>query len=75
MLSLIAGYSAALDDKKGIKALGSGKGYLNAGIRWTIGERFAVDLNLRDLLINQNLDVRGGGGFGREIRVSYVEEF
>jgi len=71
-LGFIGEYSAGLNDRKG-SSLGKGRGYLNLGIRWTFAERLAIDLHLRDVIINQNNDARGGAGVGREIRISYVE--
>jgi len=72
-IALIAEYSAALDDRQ-VSSLGEGKGYLNLGVRWTFAERLALDLHLKDVIINQDTDLRGGGGVGREIRISYVEK-
>jgi len=72
-LAVIAEYSAALDDWKGDGSFGMGRGYLNAGLRWSFGERLAIDVNLRDLLNNQEELLRGGSQIGREIRISYVE--
>ena len=75
LVAVIAEYSAALDDWRGDAVAGEGRGYLNAGIRVTLGERLAVDLNLRDLLNNQQNALRGGQQIGREIRISYEEAF
>jgi hypothetical protein len=72
-LAVIAEYSAALDDWKGDGSFGMGRGYLNAGLRWSFGERLAIDLNLRDLLNNQEELLRGGSQIGREIRICYEE--
>lgn len=72
-IGIIAEYSAALDDRKGIDAFGTGKGYMHGAFRWNIGERLALDFILRDVLVNQDSKVRGGKSIGREIRISYVE--
>ncbi len=74
-LGIIAEYSLALDDRKFSEAFGRGKGYLNGGIRWSFGERFAIDLHLRDILVNQKDEIRSGNQIGREIRISYQEKF
>jgi len=72
-LALIVEYSAGLNDRKK-DSPGEGKGYLNLGVRWTFAERLAIDLHLRDMLINQETSsIRTGKNFGREIRISYVE--
>ncbi len=73
-ISLIAEYSPGFNDQKG-DSTGIGRGYLNFGIRWTFAERLAIDLHLRDILINQETStIRPGKNFGREIRISYVEQ-
>lgn len=74
-VGIILEYSLALNDSKVSEAFGRGRGYMNAGVRWSFGERFAIDLHLRDLLINQKGEVRTGEHIGREIRISYQELF
>ncbi len=66
-IGLIMEYSLALDDRKCISLCGD-RGYLNFCIRWTFAERLSIDLNLRDVLLNQD-----NPNLGREIRISYVE--
>jgi len=71
--AIITEYSAALNDNDNL-SIGKGKGYMNFGVRWTFAERLAIDLHLKDLLINQDdKNLRPGINFGREIRISYVE--
>jgi len=48
-------------------AVASGRGYLNAAIRWTVGGRLGLELDLRNLLENA-----GATGPDREVRVVYV---
>ena len=72
-IALVAEYSAGLDDKSEFN-LGEGKGYLNLGLRWTFAERMALDLHLKDIIGNQDAELRGGNRIGREIRISYVEK-
>lgn len=72
-LAVILEYSAAMNDNDNA-SIGQGKGYLNVGFRWTFAERLAIDIHLRDMLINQNnTTIQRGKNFGREIRISYVE--
>lgn len=72
-INIIIEYSAALNDFNRVESFGKGHGYLNSGFRWTIGERFAIDLHLRDIFNNQKDEIRNGSQVGREIRISYVE--
>ena len=53
--SLIAEYDFAVNDNTG-NSLGDGNGYLNMGVRWSVGEGFTVGLNLRDLLDNKKFN-------------------
>ena len=73
-LAVIFEYSLALDDYKASEAFGRGRGYLNAGLRWSFGERLALDFNFRDILVNQKAQIRRGNQIGREIRISYLEK-
>jgi hypothetical protein len=50
--SLLVEYDFALNDNN--SDFGSGKGYLNAGIRWSPGTGFTVGFDLRDLLSNKS---------------------
>ena len=47
-VSLILEYNFALNDNNG--DFGSGKGYLNAGLRWSVGSGFTMEIDVRDLL-------------------------
>jgi hypothetical protein len=49
--SLIVEYDFAFNDNN--TDFGSGKGYLNAGLRWSIGTGFTAGFDLRDLLSNK----------------------
>ena len=55
------------DDGSGIAR--SDRGYLNAAVRWTIGKRLALELDLKNLLENA-----GAPNPDREVRVIYVSE-
>ncbi len=72
-LTLIVEYAAGLNDYGREKSHGDGHGYMNGGIRWTFGERLALDLHFRDILINRKKSLRKGNNIGREIRINYVE--
>ena len=72
-LSLIMEYAAGINDYGRESSHGDGHGYMNGGVRWTFGERLALDLHFRDLLINRKDALRKGNNIGREIRISYVE--
>ncbi|NMB82808.1 MAG: YjbH domain-containing protein [Ignavibacteria bacterium] len=51
-VSLIGEYDFAINDNNS-NAFGDGTGYLNLGIRWSLGEGLTLGLNLRDLLDNK----------------------
>jgi len=53
-VSIIGEYDFAINDN-GSKSIGDGSGYLNLGIRWTIGSGLTIGLNLRDMLSNKKL--------------------
>lgn len=50
--SLLAEYNFAFNDNSSY-SFGAGKGYLNLGIRWSIGDGVTVGFDLRDLLQNR----------------------
>ncbi len=54
-VSLYIEYDFAFNDN-GVNSFGSGKGYLNAGLRWSISQGFTIGLDFRDLLSNQEID-------------------
>ncbi|GAB4313766.1 MAG: hypothetical protein Kow0074_00440 [Candidatus Zixiibacteriota bacterium] len=70
-LGLVAEYDLALNDDRKPDALGRGRGYLNAGIRWIVMEKIQIEGALKDLLENR----RDTDTFGRELRLIYVERF
>jgi hypothetical protein len=51
-ISLLAEYDVASNDNHG-EALGRGRGYLNVGLRISIGRGFVLGINLKDLFQNQ----------------------
>ncbi|RJP58627.1 MAG: hypothetical protein QY331_05055 [Melioribacteraceae bacterium] len=54
-VSLVGEYNFAINDNT-IKAYGDGNGYMNFGIRWSVGEGFTVGLDLRDMLDNKKIN-------------------
>lgn len=67
--SLVAEYDFAINDNTD-KSLGSGNGYLNVGLRWSIGDGFTMGLDLRNLLENKKLNPNKGD---RAIFVEYIK--
>ena len=53
-VSIIGEYNFAINDNT-IKAYGDGQGYMNLGVRWSVGEGFTIGLDLRDLIDNKKL--------------------
>lgn len=66
-LSLVMEYNAALNDTDG-KAIGRGRGYLNAGLKWAVGSGLTLGLHLKDLTQNGR-DVHVGN---RTVKLEYV---
>ncbi|MFA3783025.1 hypothetical protein ABRY23_08185 [Melioribacteraceae bacterium 4301-Me] len=68
-VSFITEYDFALNDNTS-KSLGSGNGYLNMGLRWSIGDGLTLGFNLRDLLDNKRFSSNKAD---RGIFVEYVK--
>jgi len=71
--SILLEYDAALNDndyRLNDLSFGKGKGYLNAGLRWTIANNFLVEINLNN--INKNTDA---SYTNRQIKIIYSEIF
>ena len=67
VVSILAEYNLAANDSNG-KAIGKGRGYLNAGFRWSMGNGLTLGVNLKDLAKNANQSVGN-----RTIRIEYVK--
>lgn len=68
-VSFIGEYNVAFNDNTG-PSLGKGNGYLNLGLRWSVGDGLTLGVNLRDMLENKRLnDNRADRG----IFVEYVK--
>ena len=68
-VTVLAEYDVAINDNHGL-AFGDGKGYLNMGIRWSVGEGFTIGLDLRDLLDNKKFNSNKAD---RGIFVEYIK--
>lgn len=68
-VSLIGEYDFAINDNTG-NSLGSGNGFINFGLRVSIGEGLTIGLNLRDLLDNKKFseDIADRGIFAEYIK-------
>jgi len=67
--SLVGEYNFALNDNAAM-SLGDGKGYLNMGIRWSLGDGFTIGFDLRDLLDNKKINPTSAD---RAIRIEYIK--
>jgi hypothetical protein len=63
-------YDAAVNDNSD-NAIGSGKGYLNAGIRWSVAQTFFVEFSWKNILENRE----NVSGSSREIKLIYLNRF
>lgn len=68
-LSLVAEYNFAFNDNQ-TKYFGSDNGYLNAGIRWSLGTGFTLEFDLRDLLDNKRLNPTIAD---RALKIEYIK--
>jgi len=68
-VSLIAEYNFAFNDNE-TKYFGSDAGYLNAGIKWSIGAGFTLEFDLRDLLSNKRLTPSAAD---RALKIEYIK--
>ena len=69
-LSLYAEYDLAMNDNSG-RSIGDGKGYLNAGFRWSFQGKLLIDFVWKNILKNN----KNRPYSSREIRLNYVEYF
>ncbi|GMU86719.1 MAG: hypothetical protein AMXMBFR48_19600 [Ignavibacteriales bacterium] len=68
-VSLIAEYDFAFNDNQSVN-FGSGSGYMNLGVRWSVSEGFTLGFDLRDLLSNKKWYP---GAADRAIRLEYIK--
>ena len=69
-LTLSAEYDFAFNDDSA-NSLGSGKGYLNAALKWIFAGKLEISFVLKDILKNR----KDTDGMSREIRIAYAEIF
>ena len=77
--SLLLEYNAALndgeeymgtDDLEGL-TIGKGKGFLNAGLRWVVAENLLIEVNFKDIMLDDGPD----DYMNREVKIMYSEKF
>lgn len=68
-VSLILEYNFAFNDNE-TEYFGSNNGYLNAGIRWSVGAGFTLEFDLRDLLNNKKLNPAAAD---RGLKIEYIK--
>lgn len=68
-VSLIGEYDFALNDNS-TRVYGSGKGYLNVGVRWSPSDGLVLGLDLRDMLHNKKW---APGSADRALRIEYLK--
>ena len=66
--SLLVEYDFALNDNN--SDFGSGKGYLNAGLRWSPGTGFTLGFDVRDLLSNKTSTKNAAD---RSLKIEYIK--
>ncbi|HDQ44755.1 MAG TPA: hypothetical protein ENN17_04535 [bacterium] len=66
-LVVLGEYDAAINDNSD-NTLGAGKGYLNAGVRWSVAQRFYVEFCWKNILENRE----NVPGSSREIKLIYL---
>ncbi len=69
-LTVLAEYDFALNDND-VRSLGSGKGYLNVGVRWLFARRLAIQFHVKNILQNKHNVPHAN----REIKILYLEHF
>ena len=71
-IALIIEYDAALNDNHTeLPLLGKGWGYLNAGVRWRLVDKFTVELDFNNILLNRkDIDF-----MNRELKFTFTEIF
>ncbi|HDN59394.1 MAG: hypothetical protein J7K33_09960 [Candidatus Marinimicrobia bacterium] len=71
-ISVMIEYDAALNDNETNELnFGRGKGYLNAGLRWTFVQKFHVEMDFNNILLNR----KGVKYFSRELKITFIEFF
>ncbi len=68
-ISLVAEYDFAVNDNDST-SIGDGNGYLNVGVRMSVGDGFTIGLDLRDLLENKKINSFAAD---RAIYIEYIQ--
>ena len=68
-ISLVLEYNLGANDSNG-KALGKGRGYVNGGLKWAVGNGLTLGVCLKDLTRNGNNDLAVAN---RTVRIEYVK--
>ena len=71
VVSLLMEYNLASNDSNG-KALGKGRGYLNAGLKWTVGGGLTLAVCLKDLAKNSSNNISVAN---RTVKIEYARMF
>lgn len=71
VISLVAEYNLGANDSNG-KALGKGRGYVNAGLKCSIGGGLTLAVCLKDLVRNSSNDITVAN---RVVKMEYVKMF
>jgi hypothetical protein len=66
-LVLLGEYNTAVNDNSN-NALGSGRGYLNVGLRWSLFQRFFIEFSWKNILENRENEE----GSSREVKLIYI---
>lgn len=69
-LILLAEYDMAINDNK-TDAIGEGKGYLNAGVRWSIAKKLFVEFAWKNIFENRSHIP----GSSRTVKLAYLTQF
>lgn len=68
---VVAEYDLALNDDREDEKHGAGRGYLNAGLRWTFADKLTLEFDLKNLADNRE----DSPHVGREVRIVYWSRF
>ena len=68
VVSLVVEYNLGSNDSNG-RAIGKGRGYLNTGLKWAVGNGLTLGVCLKDLAKNTNNDLTVAN---RTVKIEYV---
>ena len=69
VISLVLEYNLASNDSNG-EAIGKGRGYLNGGLKWTVGNGLTLGVCLKDLARNSKNDLTVAN---RTVKIEYAK--